>query len=387
MMKICYVTTISISIKSFFIPQLKFLAKNGFDVSVICSPDEELQGLLGEKIHYIPVKIPRGIDLKGSFEAIRVLTRLFKKEQFDLVQYSTPNAALYASIAAKKARIKVRNYHLMGLRYLGEQGIKRKVLRCLERISCKKSTHIECVSPSNLTLAIKEKLFKKEKGTVVWNGSSGGVDLSRFSCENSLKWREEKRREYQLGQTDFVYGFVGRITRDKGIEELLAAFKMVGEQKESAKLVLIGAIDTEHGLSEGCLQTIEQGENIIHIQQKADIEKYYPMFDVLVLPSYREGFGNVVIEAQAMGVPVIVSDIPGPIDAIVNGQTGVKVPVKDIDQLVNAMKQAWTFADQGFGENAVKFVTMQFDSNILCEKILQRKCALLNKNNRQDVGL
>lgn len=379
MIKICYVTTISISIKSFFIPQLKFLAKNGFEVSVICSPDADLQALLGDRIRYIPVKIPRGIDVVGSFKAIHELTNIFKKEKFDFIQYSTPNAALYASIAAKRVKTKVRNYHLMGLRYLGAYGIKRKILRFLEVLACKKSTHIECVSPSNLAFAIQERLFEKEKGTVVWNGSSGGVDLNRFAFENRFQWREEKRQEYQLVQTEFVYGFVGRITKDKGIEELLSAFEKIRAQKRNVKLVLIGAIDTEHRLSEKCLQTIEKGENIIHIQQKADIEKYYPMFDVLVLPSYREGFGNVVIEAQAMGTPVIISDIPGPIDAIINEQTGLKVPVKDIAQLANAMEQAWTFNDKGFSENAVEFVTMHFDSNILCEKILQRKCTLLDK--------
>ena len=102
------------------------------------------------------------------------------REKFDFIQYSTPNAAFYASIAAKSVKAKVRNYHLMGLRYLGETGLKRKILYWFDRIACLNSTHVECVSPSNLVLAEQEKLFKKGKGIVVWNGSSGGLDIERF---------------------------------------------------------------------------------------------------------------------------------------------------------------------------------------------------------------
>lgn len=116
-----------------------------------------------------------GMLLTGSIYALKTLTRFFKKEKFDLIQYSTPNAAFYSSIAAKKADCKVRNYHLMGLRYLGASGMGRTILKALERIACHNSTSIECVSKSNMEMGIKEGLFPKEKVTVVWNGSTGGV--------------------------------------------------------------------------------------------------------------------------------------------------------------------------------------------------------------------
>ena len=127
MRKICYVVTIPLTIRSFFIPQLKYLSEHGFDVSVICSDDGKIQSELGTTIHYIPVGIPRGISVGGSIKAIKNLKAIFKREQFDLIQYSTPNAALYASIAAKQVGCSVRNYHLMGFRYLGATGIGRKV--------------------------------------------------------------------------------------------------------------------------------------------------------------------------------------------------------------------------------------------------------------------
>lgn len=139
MFKICYVVTIPLTIESFFIPQLQYLAANGFDVTVVCSNDSNLQEKLGESIRFYPIDIPRGISFGGSIYALKTLTCFFKKEKFDLIQYSTPNAAFYSSIAAKKADCKVRNYHLMGLRYLGASGMERTILKVLERGCCKSS--------------------------------------------------------------------------------------------------------------------------------------------------------------------------------------------------------------------------------------------------------
>ena len=169
--KICYVVTIPTTIRSFFMSQLQYLAKHGFDVSVICARDEKLLEDMGNGIHYIPTDIPRGISFGGSIKAVKELINIFKREKFDLIQYSTPNAALYASIAAKIVGCKIRNYHLMGFRYLGAHGIGKSILKTIEKVSCWNSTSIECVSRSNLELGIKEKVFPAEKATVVWNGS------------------------------------------------------------------------------------------------------------------------------------------------------------------------------------------------------------------------
>ena len=177
MKKICYVTTISMTIDAFFIPQLQYLAEHNFDVTVVCAPDDGLQERLGNRIRYYPIKIPRGVSCFRTVKAIALLTNFFKTEKFDLIQYSTPNAAFCTSIAAKKAGCKVRNYHMMGFRYLGSKGVIKSLLKMLETITCKNSTHIECVSASNLDFGVKEKVFSADKTAIVWNGSSGGVDL------------------------------------------------------------------------------------------------------------------------------------------------------------------------------------------------------------------
>lgn len=376
MRKICYVVTIPLTIRSFFIPQLQYLSEHGFDVSVICSDDGKIQSELGTTIHYIPVEIPRGISIGGSIKAIKNLKDIFKREQFDLIQYSTPNAALYASIAAKQVGCSVRNYHLMGLRYLGATGIGRKVLKEIETIACRNSTSIECVSKSNLCMGIEEGLFSKEKATVVWNGSSGGVDLKRFDFTKRCEWRKKVRSQLGYSDSDFIYGFVGRITRDKGINELLEAF---GSLENSSKLLLIGPMEGMKTLNQNYLNEAKKNKNIIFHDVVTDIERYYAAIDVLVLPSYREGFGNVVIEAAAVGTPAIVSNIPGPIDTIIQDRTALTVSVKDVEDLRRKMELIHLQDYKQIGKDAFAYVAGSFDSKKLNAYILNRKEMLLQK--------
>ena len=378
MIKICYVVTIPLTVESFFIPQLQYLSENGFDVTVVCSNDASLQEKLGKSVRFYPIDIPRGISVGGSIYAIKVLARFFKKEKFDLIQYSTPNAAFYSSIAARIANCDVRNYHLMGLRYLGASGIGRIFLKTIEKIVCHNSTSIECVSKSNMEMGIKEGLFPKEKVTVVWNGSTGGVDLSRFDFSKRQQWRMEIRKELGYSTYDFVYGFVGRITKDKGIDELLSAFL---ELKDNSKLLLIGDIEKDNCLDSVLLAKAQRNSNIKFHSFVSDIERYYASIDVLVLPSYREGFGNVVIEAGAVGTPAIVTDIPGPTDTIDREKTALVVPVKNPNALAESLKQIREKDYIAMGENAARFAKENFDSKVLCQKILERKEMLLGLND------
>ncbi len=374
MVKICYVVTIPLTIESFFIPQLRYLAANGFDVTVVCSYDSRLQEKLGDSIRFYPIEIPRGISIRSSIYAIKALTQFFKEEKFDMIQYSTPNAAFYSSIAAKRANCKVRNYHLMGLRYLGASGIGRIVLKTLEKMTCHNSTSIECVSKSNMEMGIKERLFPKEKVTVVWNGSTGGVDLLRFDFSKRQQWRTEIRKELGYSDKDFVYGFVGRITKDKGIDELFSSFL---ELKDNSKLVLIGNIEDDNHLNVELLSKAKKNPNIKFHDFVADIERFYAALDVLVLPSYREGFGNVIIEAGAVGTPAIVTDIPGPTDTIDREKTALVVPVKNPNALAESLRKIRKRDYVAMGENAAQSAKEKFDSKVLCEKILERKKEIL----------
>lgn len=375
MNKICYILTVPVTVRAFFIPQLKYLSENGFDVSVICSSDDSLQSELGEKIHFIPVDMPRGLSIFKSILVIRKLIKIFKQESFNFIQYSTPNAALYGAIAAKICRVKISNYHLMGFRYLGAKGILKVILKFLEKITCRLSTSIECVSKSNLELGVEEGIFAKNKATVVWNGSTGGIDLDRFSIENRTEWRNEIRNKLGYSKNDFIYGFVGRITKDKGIDELLEAFL---NSTHNAKLLMVGEFENEQELNHDLLSNAKSNNQIKFVGAVNDVEKYFAAIDMLVLPSYREGFGNVVIESAAMGTPAIVSDIPGPRDAVIPNKTAILVPPNNTMALENIFSTVSKETIKSLGKEAADFSKNNFDQNILNKYILERKNDLLS---------
>ena len=213
-------------------------------------------------------------------------------------------------------------------------------------------------------------MFLPGKATVVWNGSSGGVDIERFNYDKRKIWRKQIRSELGYGEEDFVYGFVGRITRDKGINELLEAFFRMDN---NSKLLLIGPFEGENTLNQELLKKAKNNESILFHSSVREIEKYYAAIDVLVLPSYREGFGNVVIEAGAVGTPAIVSNIPGPIDAIDNNNTALTVKVCDSEDLMKKMQKIKEINYKLMGENAEKYSREKFDSRVLSRKIYERK--------------
>lgn len=377
--KICYVVTIPLTIRSFFIPQLKYLSEKGMDVTVICQPDETIEKELNN-IHFIPVNIPRGINVTQMIKAFLELYRIFKKNQYDIIQYSTSNASIIASFAGVLANIRIRNYHMMGIRYLGFRGILRAIFKAIEWFTCVCSTSIECVSHSNLNLCIQEKLFKKGKGTVVWKGSTGGINLRRFDVDKRVQYRWLVRKELNISQDEFVFGFVGRITKDKGINEIIEAFNMLNQD---ARLLFIGDKEGIETLDVQLYRGALNNPKIIFHSSVNDIERYYSAIDVLLLPSYREGFGNVVIEAAAMGTPAIVSRIPGPIDASKKNKTALWVKKEDSKSLEKAMEYCLTNPDRlkKMQIECVNFVKENFDQNKLNKEILRRKQFLLEKRD------
>lgn len=373
--KICYVTTIPLTVKTFFLPQVHYLSQNGYQVYVVSSSDDELAYQLGDGVTYFPIEIPRGISVFRTLIAIYRLFCFFNKEKFNLVQYSTPNAALCASIAAKLAHIPIRNYHLMGFRYMGASGTGKTILKCFERLTCKNSTSIECVSKSNMEMGIKDGIFPREKVTVVWNGSTGGVDLRKFDITYRECYREEIRKRYQIGKDAFVYGFVGRITKDKGIDEILEAFEKI----KNAKLMIVGKEENPEQLMQCRYVASLKNDDIIYTGNVGDVERYFCAMDVLLLPSYREGFGNVVIEAAAMGTPAIISNIPGPIDAVDENKTALVVGAKNAQELCDAMLKIRELNVEEMGQCAYRYAKKRFDSARLCEEILRRKENLLKE--------
>lgn len=389
MKKICVVTTKSITLKAFLIDQLEFLSINGYEVTVICDADKELIQILPNSIIYKPIAMNRGIDFWGMLKSIYIMYKLFKSEKFNIVQFSTPNAAFYTSIASWLAKIPVRLYCQWGIRYVGYKGLKRQLLKFIEKITCSLSTDIEPDSKSNLEFGRKEGLFPTHKSRVIWNGSANGVDLTKFNINERGKWRKQIREFYEIDSDNFVFGYIGRIDRDKGINELLLAFKKIQKDyKEKVKLLIVGPDDKSFGIDEELFEWSKKCEDVIYCGFSNEVEKYYSAMDVFILPSYREGFGSVVIEAEAMGTPVIVTDIPGPIDAMVKGETGLVVQKGDIKSLVESMNQLYSDPKLRFrmGESAVEFSTNKFEQKKLWKHVLVDRNNLIQKSGTINLG-
>ncbi len=341
MKKICMITTVSITMKSFVVETAKYLHNEcGYDVTLICNDDQGFRESLPEYLHFIPVEMSRGISLSG-FKAIKVFKKIFQKEKFDLVQYSTPNASFYASIASKKAKVEKRLYCQWGMRYVGFSGIKRKIFKFLEKMVCKRSTHVFAVSPMNMQFAIDEKLYKKDKVRVVGNGGTIGVDKLVYDIAKKEEWNRSIREKYGIGENDFVFGFAGRASRDKGCSELLSAFQKLSDGRDGVKLMMVGPVEKESGIDEGLLDFANASDKVILTGRvnNSEMKEYYSAMNVLVHPTYREGFGMVIQEAGAMAVPVITTKIPGASEVMVDGESCVLVDAKDENSLLIAMAE------------------------------------------------
>ena len=373
--RICFVITLAKSYREFLLGLSRYLIEHhNYDVTFICTDDGKIGEVCNEHLHFIPVKMKRGV----GFDAPRViwqLYRIFRREKFDVVQYCIINASFCASIAAALAGIRKRIYCIWGLRYVGFTGLKKALIKSAIKGICKRSTHIEVESFSVLDLCIKDKLFEPGKASVIWNGSATGVDMKKFDYSKREHWREVIRSKYNISPDTMVFGYAGRITRDKGINELVDSFMSIPADN-NALLLLVGDYDTgSNPLRSDVVNTIETSNRIIHAPYTSELEKYYAAMDVFCSLSYREGFGLVVVEAGAVGTPGIVSDALGQIDTVEDGVTGFITKVKDIESI----KRAFTTCLENpmkvrdMGVNAFKSVKELYDDRILLEKLAEHR--------------
>lgn len=376
--KICFISTIPITLNAFVLKAAEYIHENtDWDISFICDYDEKFEKSLPEYIHYIPVPMKRGISIAGV-KAMLEMKKIFKREKFDLIQYSTPNASLYASMAGRLAHVPVRLYCQWGMAFVGFQGLKRKIFQMEEKYVCHLSTHIEPDSNSNLRFAHEIGLYSKSKGSVIWNGSACGVNLTKFDISNKEEYRKDIREQLDIPEDAFVYGFVGRITRDKGVNELLEAYKAINYD---SYLIMAGPSEVDETINQELYTWASKNEKIKFTGYTTVVEQYLSAMDCYILPSYREGFGMGVVEAEAMGVPVIVTDIPGPTDAMIDNETGIVVQKADVESLYNAMISVREDKVRYFAmaEKAHDFVVNNFEQKQLFNYILEDRKKLLGE--------
>lgn len=382
MKRICIVTTMWSSINNWIKPFLNEYHARGIDVTIACNMDEDYARELKRQypfVHTFPVPFPRGIHVGGSVKSIHTLYGYFKKQQFDMVQYSTPNASMYAAVAAKLAGVPVRLYCQWGMVYVTMTGFKRKVFRAIEKMVCRFSTMVQPDSEGNLNFCREQGLYDASKSCVIWNGSAKGLDLSAFDLSQKQNYAREIKEKYEIPSGTPVVGFVGRLGREKGCNELFRAFRRLQEAIPGVKLLFVGPIEKEDTIDPELLEYFWKCDDIIKTNRVTNVERYVSAMDVFVLPSYREGFGMSVVEASAMGVPVVVTAYPGPSGAMRDGVTGYAVPVKDEEQLYCRTLELLRDAPlrEKMGAAGRKFAEEAFDQRIFIGKYMENRMKLL----------
>lgn len=380
----CYVATTARTLRAFVVPVAEYLSDDlGLDISLVCAGDKTFAAELPQTLGYHPINMKRGID-PHSLAAIWRMWRLFQTERFCAVEYTTPNASFYASLAASLARVPVRIYRQGGIRYVGFSGVRRRVFRQIERWTCQLSSCVEPVSRGNLSFGVAERLYPLEKASVVWNGSACGVDLARFDATKRDSWRIEARSEFCIPMGGFVMGFVGRLSRDKGGNELLEAAQCVIGSNQLAYLLIVGPLDETGGLQGSLMRWARTEGRVIFCGSRQDVPRCMAAMDALVMPTYREGFGQVLIEAQAMGVPVITTAVPGPLDAVIPGVTALVVQPMNVAELEVAIREV--AGDERrrtqLSRAGLEYVRSHFDKQIFMRRLAVRRAEQLSICNQ-----
>jgi glycosyltransferase involved in cell wall biosynthesis len=335
-LRVVHVVTHPVTARAFLVGQLAAMRDEGFDVTVVASPGSEL-GAVGsrEGVATIPVPMTRSISPAADAVALVRLIRVLRRCRPHLVNAGTPKAGLLGMIAARVARVPVRVYTLRGLRLETAAGAARRILAATERVAAACSHRTVCVSESLRRRWLELRLGRAEKAVVLASGSSNGIDVERFRPRSRTE-ATELRSRLGLKPDAPVMGFVGRFTRDKGVSEVLAAFDSVVTRLPGTRLLMLGEFEDGDAVGPAVHRRLETDPRIVHLGFVGDTAEYYAAMDVLAFPSHREGFPNAPLEAAASGVPVAGFAATGTVDAVVDGVTGLLVPIGDTAGLADA---------------------------------------------------
>lgn len=335
MKKLIRLTTADISLNLLLKGQLRFLNQY-FEVVGVSSDTGLLKGV-GERegIRTIAVPMHREIALGADIVCLWKLYRLFRRERPDILHSNTPKGSLLAMIAGWMARVPVRIYLVTGLRYQGANGMLRWVLRTMERLTCRFATKVIPEGNGVKQALIADHITQKPL-KILHYGNINGLDTSYFSPNVAL--RAQQRERLGFSDDDFVFIFIGRIVKDKGMNELAWAMRQLVSNHPHARLLLVGPFESELDPLEGDNeQFFREHSSVAYVGYQADVRPFLAAADALVFPSYREGFPNVVLQAGAMGLPSIVTDINGCNEVITDGVNGRIIQPRDREALLQMM--------------------------------------------------
>jgi glycosyltransferase involved in cell wall biosynthesis len=365
-LKIAQVTTSDMALRFLLLDQLHLLRSMGHEVVCVCSPGPWVSELRdrGFCVETIPMRrTPAASDLL----TLRALYRAFKAHRFDIVHTHTPKAGLLGPVAARMAHVSVVMHTAHGLLFHDRMSAAAQALYWLpEKLTAACSHKLLLQSREDVKRAISTRLCPS--GRITWIGN--GIDVARFSRASA---RGVARRELGLGDADFVVGCVGRLVRGKGLEELLSAAQRVAESCSDIKFLLIGLNEQDHpqGVPTAMFEPLIRAGKLVFAGTRTDMPLCYAAMDVLVHPSRREGVPRVCLEAAAMQLPVIASDIRGCREAVVHGETGLLVPVRDslaLAEAIETMRQNPGLR-RAMGAAGRRHVTASFDARMVLNRV------------------
>jgi lipopolysaccharide/colanic/teichoic acid biosynthesis glycosyltransferase/glycosyltransferase involved in cell wall biosynthesis len=343
--KLVHIMTVPQSL-GFLARQVRFMKDQGFEIHAIASRGPGLDRFGREEgVSTYSVEMPRRISPLGDLVALVRLIRILRKIRPAIVQGHTPKGGLLGMIAAFLVGVPVRIYTLHGLPLETARGFKRILLRWTEKISCLLASQVIPVGPSLRRIGIAEGLASQSKMKVLGQGTINGVDaLDRFNpLPHALSEGRAVRLAHGIPPDARVIGFVGRIVRDKGLEDLVEAWKSLREQYHDLHLLVVGGFELRDPISVAS-EDILRSDPRVHLTGNVDsMPPMYGAMQIVVLPTYREGFPTVLLEAAAMGLPVVATRVTGCGDAVLDGVTGTLVPAGDPDRLSDALR---TYLDQ-----------------------------------------
>jgi len=386
--KLVRITTVPISLKVLLKGQHRFMSERGINVIGISSKGRELLEVAKEEnILVVPIEMSRKITPLKDLRSLWSAYCLFRKEKPDIVHSHTPKAGIIGMLAARLARVPLRLHTVAGLPLMEAKGVKRKVLDFVEKLTYASATKVYPNSKGLFDFIVSYQYTSLDKLKVIANGSSNGINTSLFSKEViSEEQQNLLKSELGIGNDDFVFVFVGRLVGDKGVNELVKAFCELNYP--SVKLLLVGPLESDlDPLDNDTLRRIDENERIISVGFQKDVRPYFAISNALVFPSYREGFPNVVMQAGAMELPAIVSDINGCNEIIIEGKNGTIIPVKNVEAVKNAMEMMITDKELylKMKGNAREMITERYEQQVVWDALLTEYKSLLKDKGLDNV--